>query len=287
MLLTNDASPLCIAINGVNAANCDQLETQFWQQLDHLWTQANLPAKDFQRYRQVAGPWEINRTIDRSQTGRLTDVSRMLDGPDFSDPKLSDQLSRIIRDITAGTSQSWADLPTIFAADKLNWQAAPVTVTPKIDDTQLKQIVAIIQKDGAQFKQEGLTGEQFDHLIDQLGAVNTQLIKVFVDQLRGQFLAKTVKAYDQELTFYLNEYLAYHGVTLLDEEAGQINELLHHGSSVAQVKRARTGLRRLYRFLEQHGVVTAKQLAPMREALREDPDEVAWISREAMNWLDL
>ncbi|HCD08672.1 MAG TPA: hypothetical protein DEQ50_10545 [Lactobacillus sp.] len=79
VIFTNDASTLTVVLNDVNAKNRMYLEQRFQDALVKLWSDLGMTEENLNKYLEVAGPWQIGSTVNRSQLGRLNEISRYLE----------------------------------------------------------------------------------------------------------------------------------------------------------------------------------------------------------------
>lgn len=280
VLLVNDACMLTVVLTDVNAKNRQQLATRFWAQLEEIWQYNNLPPADFDLYRRVAKPWETNRTVTRSRVGRMNDTGAMLtslleDGPARDEAELAIRLTQGMRKDDAGHYHTGRDLAADLAAANMQWHPVVAVPAPPKESVEFGPAVAQLQALQKTCDDLSVTAdlEELDKLTAQIQAANTTLLENFDQALTGEVSAKTKTSYLRELTFYLNEFLAYRYVTILDDDAAGVDELLLHGVSVTEAKRIRTALRRLYRLLAQQNLVTEDFASTAREIMSNTLDE--------------
>lgn len=280
VLLVNDACMLTVVLTDVNAKNRQQLATRFWAQLEEIWQYNNLPPADFDLYRRVAKPWETNRTVTRSRVGRMNDTGAMLtslleDGPARDEAELAIRLTQGMRKDDAGHYHTGRDLAADLAAANMQWHPVVAVPAPPKESVEFGPAVAQLQALQKICDDLSVTAdlEELDKLTAQIQAANTTLLENFDQALTGEVSAKTKTSYLRELTFYLNEFLAYRYVTILDDDAAGVDELLLHGVSVTEAKRIRTALRRLYRLLAQQNLVTEDFASTAREIMSNTLDE--------------
>ncbi|RRK10762.1 recombinase XerD [Lactiplantibacillus garii] len=277
VIMTHDASTLTIVLTDVNAKNRHQLADRFWVQLQLLWQQNELPAAAFTAYRQVAGDWQINKTINRSLLGYTTEYTSDLKWwltngfPQFNPDAYVQQLSQIQRKDAEGQPVTARDLPTQLAVTNLKWHATAPTNT-----TALKAIwkqLATLDQQTTGLLDEGDTQKLDDH-VEQIQRTNQQPINWFIKAIQTDYSAKTITNYRKALEFYLNEYLAYHLTTLRSPDATNVGELFLHGVSETELKRTRRSTARLYQFLQQNGLISAADLRTAKQDLKGSVDSV-------------
>lgn len=258
VVLTHDASTLVVVLSDVNAQNRAQLEERFWQRLAELWSAFGLTPTDLAAYRKVAKPWEIGKTASRSQLGRLNEITQVL--PNFwTGPQADDaEISRRLSDFMRGTPKPLfgSDIAGIMAPANLVWRPVPEKKAPAATvDLRLiwRQLQVLDQQQGALWESED--AKRLDQAAAKIRRLNQPLIAAFIASISDDYTAKTVDRYLKDLRFYLNEYLSYHLLTVVNEDAANIGEPLLHGTSLSQTKRLRSTMGKFYKFLAQQQLI--------------------------------
>lgn len=259
----NDASELFLIIPNVMAADYSKIQQLFERQLTRQLKEMSISQQQIDRYLKQAGPWQINRTVDRHKVGILTRNINDING------------------INSGLSQQMAvSLIRQFASfdpEKIvsHFEKLPAWQKPQqpkqrtaFDRLRLRNTLQQIQYIAAH-RDEIADGpsDNIDRQIQKLQGLNNVVIGDFIAANRDRLGAKTLKRHQQRLTFYFNEFLAYRLLTLLHDAALDLEEPLYHGFSMNEMRQTRTAMKKLYQFLYEQDLIEKKDWLNTKEFL--------------------
>lgn len=99
-------------------------------------------------------------------------------------------------------------------------------------------------------------------------SLNQKLIDAFVESIAGKYTEKTVKKHQRNLTFFLNEYLAYHLETLFGEEILDLESPISKGFTTNEMRETKTALKKFYRFLTDQQLISKGLNSRVTESLK-------------------
>ncbi|GEO69368.1 DUF6933 domain-containing protein [Levilactobacillus acidifarinae] len=79
VVISHDASALCVVLNAADLTASQRLSNLFWSQLAAQWAQYGLTAADLATYRDVAGDWQLNQPLDHQRVRRLNEQGMYVD----------------------------------------------------------------------------------------------------------------------------------------------------------------------------------------------------------------
>jgi len=272
VIFTNDASTLTVILYDINAKNRSELKEKFQQQLALVWESLGLSQDNLDEYLQVAGDWQISKTVNRSQRGRLDNVSSVveiyLDDNFTDDLEISKKMSVYLRGTGSGDYLSKRDVAPTLKKENLKWHQTDMPETVETDTAHLKdirdQLADIVKSvDGNDYDDP----DKLDRKVMAIGKLNDELIDAFITNVHDSYSEKTLKEYQKSLKFYLNEYLAFYFITVFNDEASGISKLYRHGVSMTETKRTKRSLSRFYKFLADEKIIDVKFSKQMKSEL--------------------
>lgn len=288
VVFLNDASTFAVTVYDINAKNKSELQAKFEENLAVVWQNLGLSEKLLKQYLQVAGPWQVNKSINRSVVGSVTLLCREVGESlitRLDEQMMSIEMTKRMRRLGRKYIHTNETIEMFKTAVPFKWQ--PVVVPEKeVDRKGLREIIRRLRKD-SQTSLDGLTPDQFDNMIRGVQQTNDKLIAAFIDAERTSHSAKTIRQYKNSLSFYLNQWLAYHFQTILDIESTAIADLLYHGSTANEVKLIRRAMKKLLKFLYDNKVVTAEWYTDRKTLLNHEnlsADELAGYSEDDDSW---
>ena len=103
-----------------------------------------------------------------------------------------------------------------------------------------------------------LDPDQYDRQVTKLSMLNQKLIDAFIMTITDKYTGKTVKKHQRNLTFFLNEYLAYHLETILGEEILDLEYPITKGFTTTEMRETKTALKKFYHFLLDQQLITTE-----------------------------
>lgn len=288
VVFLNDASTFAVTVYDINAKNKSELQARFEENLAVVWKNLGLSEKLLKQYLQVAGPWQVNKSINRSAVGSVALLCREVGESlitHLDEQMMSIEMTKRMRRLGRKYIHTNETIEVFKTAVPFKWQ--PVAAPEKeVDRKDLREIIRRLRKD-AQTNLDELTPDQFDNLIRGVQQTNDKLIATFIDAERTSHSAKTIRQYKNSLSFYLNQWLAYHFQTILDIESTAIADLLYHGSTENEVKLIRQAMKKLLKFLYDNKVVTAEWYTDRKTLLNQEnlsADKLASHSEDDDSW---
>lgn len=284
MIFTHDASTLTVVLFDVNAKNRSEMKARFEKRLAELYQNFGMSQADLDSYLQVAGDWQIGPTVNRSQLARLNEIGVVLqvylDQYQTDDLFLSIRLSNFVRNLAPNVSTTGPEIPNIMQAKNFQWHEPKVVTSKKIDVAHLGKVCEELKKIAVMADDYSFTDDytKLDRQIAKIGKLNDELIASFIAHIQDDYSEKTIKSYKKTLTFYMNEYLAYHFESIFDDEASDVGDLYLHGSSMTETKRVQKCLNKFYQFLAQAKLIDDEFVKEMKESMKNSIEivEGAW-----------
>lgn len=279
VVFTHDASTLTVVLFDVNVKNRSQMQARFEERLADVCENMGISQTTLDEYLRVAGAWQIGPTVNRTQIGRLNDVSMIvqfyLDDHETDEARLSNDLSSSVRTLGSGNYVHYSSIPETLMAKNLVWHKAEVNFK-KVDVTHLQDVRQKLKKLAVMDEDYSFTDDytKFDRQIEKIGKLNDELITSFIDYIKDDYSEKTVKSYQKSLTFYLNEYLAYHFENVFDYDASAVGDLYLHGSSMTETKRVQRTMNKFYQFLAQEKLVESGFVKEMKQLMKSSIESV-------------
>lgn len=276
VIFTNDASTLTVVIADVNAKKRSQLKDLFEEQLQAIWENMGLDVANLKAYLKAAGSWEISKSVNRSQIGHLTDVGVMLDyvfsQGNIDDRKMSIRMTRMVRNVSSGEVSFMDNLSDLMQPNNFKWQKVEIDESQIVDTKNLQEIRSQLEKLSASPFELTTDLSKVDKKVQEIQKLNNELIDAFINNVKDDYSEKTLKAYQNALKLYLNEFMAFRFETVFNDEASSVGELYSHGSSLTETKRVQRSMSRFYKFLADNEVVDAKFSKKMKHDLKADID---------------
>ncbi|MBD5807531.1 DUF6933 domain-containing protein [Limosilactobacillus walteri] len=254
LVFLNDATTLAVVLYNVNAKNKQQIQTRFETNLRAVWTNLGLSTKAFKEYLAASEAWQINKTIDRSQMGSLVLLCRDYAKPlaDITEEvALSKQLTAIMKRQGNDYIDDSNTVEIIKNAQPFNLRGAEPAKQPASRDKLEKIIDQLDQLSATNY--DFASSKKVDQAIVKIQKLNNQLLDIFLTDIQTKYSSKTLKGYESNLKFYLNEWLAYHLQAFFDFNSANVEELLYHGSSRNEIKNIERALKRLMRYVHDNG----------------------------------
>jgi len=280
VIFTNDASTLTVVIDDVNAKNRSQLKEMFESQLKVVWKNLGLDLSSLKEYLEVGGEWQIGKSVNRSQLGRLTDVGVILNYDmgiqPIDDKGMSISMTALLRSLPSGDTAFRDDIIQLMQSKNLRWNDVPDEEDSSVDTAHLKDIRQQLEALEKSFSENMFTTDlsKIDQKVQKISKLNNELIDIFVESIKDDYSEKTLKSYRGALQLYLNQFLAYRFKTIFNVEASSVGELYSHGSSMTETKRVQRTLSRFYKFLADEDVVDVKFAKEMKSNLKSDIEKV-------------
>lgn len=110
---------------------------------------------------------------------------------------------------------------------------------------------------------------KIDQQVSKLQRLNQQLIDEFTKEIAEKYTEKTVKKHEQNLKFFLNEYLAYHLETIFGDEITDLEYPMNKGFSFNEMKETKTALKKFFTFLHDQQLLNNSDFEVPMEAWNE------------------
>ncbi|MBB1078908.1 hypothetical protein H5S09_09745 [Limosilactobacillus sp. STM2_1] len=256
LVFLNDATTMAVILYDVNAKNKQHIKERFEATLKAVWTGLGLSIDAFNKYLAASNEWQINKTIDRSQMGSLVLLCRDYAKPladTMDEVGLSQRLTTIMKRHGNGYINESDTLTIITNAQPFKVQYAKTPMQPDNHD-ELEHIIDQLDKLSST-NYDFASSKQIDQATSKIQTLNNQLLDIFLNDIRGEYSSKTIKSYEGNLKFYLNEWLAYNLQAFFDFNSADVEELLYHGSSRNEIKNIERALKRLMHYLHDKGVI--------------------------------
>ena len=283
VIFTHDASTLTVVLFDVNAKNRSQMKARFEERLADVCQNMGISQATLNEYLKAAGDWQIGPTVSRSQIGHLNEVSMIvelyLDDHETDEALLSNDLSNSVRTLGSGNYVHYSSVPEALVANNLVWHKAEVS-SKEVDVAHLQEVCKKLKEVAVMAEDYSSTNDyaKIDRQIAKIGKWNDELIVSFSGYIKDDYSEKTVKSYQKTLTFYLNEYLAYHFNSIFDYDASTVGDLYLHGSSMTETKRVQRSMNKFYQFLAQEKLIDNDFVKEMKELMKSSIESVedAW-----------
>jgi hypothetical protein len=256
----NDASGLFLVISNVTASQYSQLDELFRKQLTKIFRKMGMNHQQIATYFHQGGQWQINKTIDRSIVGKLSENMRN------AKAIVSDSVPQMVRALL--NAPDFEYLKGAFANPPAQ-RRAKSTATPKTT-SKLKLQNAIQQlRYISDHREELLASRQVDGQVEKVQQQNNTLIAAFIDANRDKLSAKTLRRHQSCLDFFLNAYLGETLATIFSAEALDLEEPQYHGCSFSEMSQTKTALKKFYKYLDDQQLISTDEWSEIKEVLNE------------------
>ena len=130
--------------------------------------------------------------------------------------------------------------------------------------------------------------QQYEKACRKIRQDNTKLLTEFGKWLLKERLSKkTIKQHLSNIDFYINEFLLYEDAIEASEGSGHIGMFLGYWfikkaiwSSASSIRSNAASLKKFYKFMLEHGLVSEEAVNEMLETIREEmPEWIATVKR--------
>lgn len=261
----NDAANLLVILPNVYSHDYRRLQKMFEDQLSDQLHHLGLSSRQIHQYLKQAGPWQINRTINRQAVGSLTQAIRdnkpLLGGRDRETlASLAQQIKQAVKaDNSLVQTVIFSDLPAWRKGTAKKEQAAG-------EDRRLQNVTNQLRY--LEDHRSKIKEEDYEKTVARISELNQLLIKAFIAANPDDLSAKTLRRHQNRLEFFLNSIVAYQLGTIYGPLATDLEEPLAHGASVSEMRQVRTALKKFLQYLNKQGVLSDDELRKDKEELR-------------------
>lgn len=284
----NDAADLLIILPNVYAHDYGRLQKMFEEQLSRQLFHLGISNRQIDRYLKQAGPWEINRTINRQIVGTLTQAIQ--DNRPLIGGQGRQTLASLAQQIKRAVGIDNSQVKKVIFADLPAWQKAQTVTDPIRPDRRLQN--AANQLRYIEQRRRKTPEKDYDKSVTRIRGLNQVLIDAFVQANPDRLSTKTIHRHQQRLEFFLNEIVAYQLGTIYGPTAMELEEPLAHGASFSEMRQVRTALKKFYQYLHDQGLLSAEELQADKAALNNqllDPaqaDSSIWDNADLAEFLN-
>lgn len=256
----NDASGLFFVISDVTAGKYSQLDKLFREQLTKIFRKMGMNHQQITTYFRQGGQWQINKTIDRSIVGKLTENMKN------AKAMVGGSLPQMVRALL--NAPDFDHLKESFAKPPARQKAKSTAMQETMPKLKLQNAIQQLRYI-SDHREKLLASRQVDDWIDKVQQQNSILITAFIDANRDELSNKTLRRHQNRLNFFLNSYLGKNLATIFSVEALDLEEPQYRGCSFNEMSQTKTALKKFYRFLADQQLISMDEWSGIRTNLNE------------------
>ncbi|MFC2684648.1 MAG: DUF6933 domain-containing protein [Limosilactobacillus oris] len=261
----NDAADLLVILPNVYSHDYRRLQKLFEDQLSDQLHRLGLTSRQIHQYLKQAGPWQINRTINRQIVGNLTQAIR--DNKPLIGGQGRETLAGLAQQIRQAVKADNSLVETVIFSDLPAWQKGTAKGQQAAGGNRRLQNVAN-QLRYLEDHRSKIKEEDYDKTVARISELNQVLIKAFVAANPAELSAKTLHRHQSRLEFFLNSVVAYQLGTIYGPLVTDLEEPLAHGATINEMRQVRTALKKFFQYLNEQGVLSNDDLQKDKEELR-------------------
>ena len=260
----NDAADLLVVLPNVYAHDYPRLQELFEEQLSNQLHRLGLTNQQIRQYLRQAGPWEINRTINRGVVGNLTQAIR--DNKPLVGSRDRQTLASLAQQLKRAVTEDNSLTKTVIFTDLPAWQESTTPAAqPAGADRRLQN--ATNQLRYIEDHRSKIPETDYEKNVARIGELNQLLIDAFVTANPDGLSAKTMHRHQERLEFFLNSIVAYQLGTIYGSTATDLETPLAHGATFNEMRQVRTALKKFFQYIHDQGLLSAAELKENKEAL--------------------
>lgn len=244
-----------ITLPNVTRLSYYNLQPLFEKQLASQLAEMGIRKRRVDHYLQQGGQWQINEAIRRKQVIRFTrNIVAMKKMKGELPPEMAVEVIRQSVSYDADKTRNYFKKLPAWQEPKKHDNIIP------IDPIQLYNIfrqICYISK----YREKSLAnaGSRIGDQFRRLQRLNCAMITAFIEANRGELSDDSLSQYQESLDLYFNEFLAGRYLTVLQNEALDLEEPLSHGYSFDEMLQTKTAMQEFYQFLFDQDLINHRE----------------------------